>query len=53
MSLHRSFAALAACAIALTACEKNAVQDITGPVPSAGIKFFNWGVDGAVGELLR
>ena len=43
MSLHRSFAALF-CAIALTACEKNAVQDITGPAPSAGIRFFNWSV---------
>ena len=44
MSLHRSFAALV-CAIALTACEKNAVQDLTGPMPSAGIRFFNWSLN--------
>ena len=43
MSLHRSFAALL-CAVALTACEKNAVRDLTGPLPSAGIRFFNFSV---------
>ncbi len=32
------------CAVALTACEKNAVQDITGSLPGARIKFFNFGV---------
>lgn len=32
-------------AVALTACDKTAVQDITGPVPSARIKFFNFGVN--------
>lgn len=32
------------CATALAACEKNAVRDITGPLPSAQIKFFNFGV---------
>ncbi len=33
------------CAAALAACEKNRVQDITGPFPSARIKFFNFGVN--------
>jgi hypothetical protein len=32
------------CAVALTACEKNAVQDITGTLPGARVKFFNFGV---------
>ncbi len=32
------------CAVALTACEKNAVQDITGSLPAARVKFFNFGV---------
>ncbi len=32
------------CAVALTACEKNAVQDITGSLPESRIKFFNFGV---------
>jgi len=34
-------------AAALASCdyEKNAVQDITGPVPAAGIRFFNFGVN--------
>lgn len=31
-------------ALALTACEKNAVQDITGTLPESRIKFFNFGV---------
>lgn len=44
MNLHRTFAVLL-CAAALAACEKNAVQDITGPLPSARIKFFNFGVN--------
>lgn len=43
MKLHRAFAALL-CVAALAACEKNAVQDITGPLPSARIKFYNFGV---------
>ena len=29
----------------LTACEKNAVQDITAPPPGAAVKFFNFGVN--------
>lgn len=33
------------CAAALTSCDKNAVQDITGPLPSARIKFYNFGVN--------
>jgi hypothetical protein len=33
------------CAVALTACEKNAVQDITGSLPGARIKFFNFGTN--------
>lgn len=44
MRLHRAFRALAAL-VALTACEKNAIQDLTGPVPSARIRFFNFGVN--------
>ena len=31
-------------AVALTACEKNAVQDITGSLPGARVKFFNFSV---------
>jgi hypothetical protein len=31
-------------ALALTACEKNAVQDITGALPESRVKFFNFGV---------
>ncbi len=33
------------CAVALTACEKNAVQDITGALPGAKVKFFNFGLN--------
>lgn len=44
MRLHRAFRALAAL-VALTACEKNAIQDLTGPVPSSRIRFFNFGVN--------
>jgi len=32
------------CAVALTACEKNAVQDITGSLPASRVKFFNFSV---------
>jgi hypothetical protein len=31
--------------VALAACDKNAVQEIAGPAPTAGIKFFNFGVN--------
>ena len=44
MRLHRSLALLL-CAAALTACEENAVRDITGTDPGARIKFFNFGVN--------
>lgn len=44
MRLHRAFTALL-CAVALAACEKNAVRDLTGPLPSAGIRFFNFAVN--------
>lgn len=37
--------ALLACAVALAACEKNGVQDITGSAPGAAVMFFNLGVD--------
>lgn len=43
MKTLRSIAMLL-CTIALTACEKNAVQDITGSLPGARVKFFNFGV---------
>jgi hypothetical protein len=33
------------CAAVLTSCDKNAVQDIAGPVDAARIKFFNFGVN--------
>lgn len=39
----RFFAVLLSAA-ALAGCEKNAVQDLTGPLPAARIKFFNFGV---------
>ncbi|MEO8577222.1 MAG: DUF4397 domain-containing protein [Gemmatimonadales bacterium] len=46
MTRQKAIAALL-CAAALTACdyEKNAVQDITGFTPVAGIRFFNFGVN--------
>ena len=44
MNLHRYSAALL-CAVALTACEKNAVQVITAPVGGAFIRFANFGVN--------
>lgn len=43
MSLHKSLAALL-CAIALAGCEKNAVRDLTAPIPAARVKFFNFAV---------
>jgi hypothetical protein len=33
------------CAGALTACDENAVQDITGPLATSRVKFFNFGVN--------
>ena len=44
MTLYKS-ATLLVAALAMAACEKNAVQDITGTLPSARIKFFNFGVN--------
>jgi hypothetical protein len=44
MNMNRSFAVLL-CAMLLAACEKNAVQDLTGPMPDASIRFFNFGVN--------
>jgi hypothetical protein len=43
MMRHRAFSALVL-AFALTSCDENAVQDITGPIASARVKFFNFGV---------
>jgi hypothetical protein len=43
MNTHRAFAALL-CAALLSACDKDAVQQLTGPVAGARIKFFNFGV---------
>lgn len=39
------YLAVLLCAAALAGCEKNAVQDLTGPLPSARVKFFNFGVN--------
>ncbi|MCU0634850.1 MAG: DUF4397 domain-containing protein [Gemmatimonadaceae bacterium] len=39
-------AALVLGTIALAACEKNAVQDITGSLPESAVKFFNFSVNG-------
>lgn len=44
MNRYRVVAALL-CAAALSSCEKNAVQDITGSLPDAQIRFFNFGVN--------
>lgn len=44
MTIHRSVAALL-CALALAACGKDPVQDITGPMGSVRVRFFNFGVD--------
>jgi len=43
MTTHRALAALL-CAALLSSCDENAVQELTGPVPGARIKFFNFGV---------
>lgn len=43
MNWYRSLAVLL-CAAALSSCDKNAVQEITGPLPASRIKFFNFGV---------
>jgi hypothetical protein len=43
--IMRKFGSIAAllCAVAVTSCDKTAVQDITGPLPTARVKFFNFG----------
>ena len=43
MKRYRSLA-LALCAAAIAACDKNGVQNITAPTSGADIKFFNFGV---------
>ena len=43
MKPYRAIGALL-CAAVLTSCDKNAVQDVTGPVAGARVKFFNFGV---------
>ncbi len=43
MRLYKAVVALLA-AVVVASCDKNAVQDITGPIDSARIKFFNFGV---------
>ncbi|MEO5569118.1 MAG: hypothetical protein ABIR92_11530 [Gemmatimonadaceae bacterium] len=44
MNRYKSLTALL-CAAAIVGCEKIGPQDITGPLPSARIKFFNFGVN--------
>lgn len=44
MTIHRTLALLLS-AVVLAACDENAVQDITGPLANARIKFFNFGVN--------
>lgn len=43
MTAFRSIAVLLSAAL-LASCDKNAVQDITGPLASARVKFFHFGV---------
>ena len=43
MTSHRVYAALLSAAL-LSSCDKDAVQQLTGPVPGSQIKFFNFGV---------
>lgn len=44
MNRYKTLAVLL-CAALVSACEKNAVQDITAAAPAARIKFFNFGVN--------
>ena len=44
MTLPKSLTILLS-AVALASCDKNAVQDITGPAPAARVRFFNFGVN--------
>lgn len=43
MRLHKSLIALLG-VVGLAACEKNTVRDLTGPLPAAGVRFFNLAV---------
>ena len=45
MNRYRYLAAAAAASLLLTGCEKNAVQDIAGPLPASMVRFFNFGVN--------
>lgn len=45
MKKLRAIAALLCAVASLGACEKNAVQDITAPLPAARIRFFNFGLN--------
>src|SRR6185503_7151323 len=45
MTRHRALIVALASAAALAACEKTAVQDITGPIAESKVKFFNFGVN--------
>jgi hypothetical protein len=45
LSWFRRAAVVAAGLTALASCEKNAVQDITGSLPGAQVKFFHFGVN--------
>ena len=44
MTIHRALAALL-CTALLSSCDKTAVQELTGPVAGARIRFFNFGVN--------
>jgi len=44
MTFRRSLA-IVLCAVALASCSKNGFQDLSGPVPGASVKFFNFGVN--------
>jgi len=44
MTILRTLATLLA-VVVLASCEDEAVQDITGPMPTARVKFFNFGVN--------
>lgn len=45
MHTHTRIAAALLCAAAASACGKDAVREITGPVPGSQIKFFNFGLN--------
>jgi hypothetical protein len=43
MRLHKAFTPVLA-VLVLAACEKDGIRDLTAPLPSAGIRFFNFAV---------